>query len=145
MVLFYSFFDKDHVKSLYWICYNITSLLCLGSLAVRHVGPQLPDQGLNPRPPALEGELSTAGLWGSPLFYVISLSFVFLSAPCGLWDLSSLSRDRTQAQLQRKCPALTAGPPGNPLIYFLNLLLRKTIQQLMLVKKNILIHELFLV
>ena len=31
------FFDADHFKSLYLICYNIVSVLCFGFLAVRHV------------------------------------------------------------------------------------------------------------
>ena len=34
------FFFVDHfLKSLYWICYNIASVLCFGFLATRHVGP----------------------------------------------------------------------------------------------------------
>jgi hypothetical protein len=32
------FFNVDHFKSLYGICYNIASVLCYGFLASRHVG-----------------------------------------------------------------------------------------------------------
>ena len=32
------FFDVGHFYSLYWISYNIVSVLCSGFLAVRHVG-----------------------------------------------------------------------------------------------------------
>ena len=32
------FLDMDHLKSLYWICYNIVSVLSFGFLVVRHVG-----------------------------------------------------------------------------------------------------------
>ena len=31
-------FDVDHLKSLYWISYNIVSVFCVGVLAMRHVG-----------------------------------------------------------------------------------------------------------
>ena len=31
-------FDMDHLKSLYWICYNIASVPCFGFLAVRDEG-----------------------------------------------------------------------------------------------------------
>ena len=37
---FKDFFDVDHFKSLYFICYNIASVLQrFGFLAARHVGP----------------------------------------------------------------------------------------------------------
>ena len=40
------------LKSLYWICYNIASVLCVGFLAVRHVGGILaPRPGIEPTPP----------------------------------------------------------------------------------------------
>ena len=31
------FFDVDHFLSLYWICYNIVSVLCFAFLVMRHV------------------------------------------------------------------------------------------------------------
>ena len=37
------FFDVSHFKSLYWICYNIVSVVSSGLLATRHVGSWLPD------------------------------------------------------------------------------------------------------
>ena len=46
------FFDVDHFKTLYWIYFNVVSVLCFGFLAVRHVGSQLPNQGSNPLPTA---------------------------------------------------------------------------------------------
>ena len=39
----------DHFESLYWICYNITSVLCFVFLATRHVGSWLP-QASNSHP-----------------------------------------------------------------------------------------------
>ena len=42
--------------------------------------------------------------------------FFFLSAPLGLWDLSSLTRDLTPGPRQWKHRVLTAGPPGNSLL-----------------------------
>ena len=50
------FFDVDHFKSLYWICYHIVSVLCFGCLIERHVGSYLaPWPGIEPEPPAQEG------------------------------------------------------------------------------------------
>ena len=44
----------------------------------------------------------------------LSLS-LFLSMPCGMWDLSSLTRDQTSTPLQWWCRVLTTGQPGNSL------------------------------
>ena len=61
--LTYFFFNVDHFSSLYWIYYNIVSVLDF-ILASRHVDFQLPTQGLNPsllhwkaksQPPDLQG------------------------------------------------------------------------------------------
>ena len=41
------FFDVDHFSGLYWICYNIASVLSFGVLATRHAESQLPNQGSN--------------------------------------------------------------------------------------------------
>ena len=43
---FFFFFSP----SLYWIYYNIVSVLCFGFGAMRHVGSQLPDEGSDPHP-----------------------------------------------------------------------------------------------
>ena len=50
---------------------------------------------------------------GSILFFL----FVCVSVPCGMWDLSSPTRDRIQnsSPLQWKRRVLTTGPPGKPL------------------------------
>ena len=58
---FFLQFGVDHSYSLYWICYNVVSVLCFGFLAARHVRAQLPDQGLNLPRLALEGEVPTTG------------------------------------------------------------------------------------
>ncbi|XP_054940071.1 presenilin-associated rhomboid-like protein, mitochondrial isoform X1 [Physeter macrocephalus] len=52
-------------------------------LAARHAASQLPDQGLNSHPPALEGEVSTTGLPG----IIAANVFVFC-----LWRVPSLQR-----------------------------------------------------
>ena len=31
------FFNVDHFKNLYWVCYNIASISCFGFLATRHL------------------------------------------------------------------------------------------------------------
>ena len=53
--------DMDHFKSLYWVCYNITSVLCFGFLgreAYRILAPWL---GIELSPPAWEGEVLNPG------------------------------------------------------------------------------------
>ena len=50
-----------------------------------------------------------------------TVCFFLLAALCGLWDLSSPTKDWTQAQ-QWKSWVLTAGPPGIPLSVFFFLL-----------------------
>ena len=50
LTLIFRFFDMDHFKSLYWICYNIASVLGFGFWATGHVGSQLPEQGSNQHP-----------------------------------------------------------------------------------------------
>ena len=44
------FFNVDHFKSRYWICYNIASVVCFGFLALRHVGSYFPNQGSHLHP-----------------------------------------------------------------------------------------------
>ena len=47
----------------------------------------------------------------------------FLAVPQGMWDLSSLTRDRTRAPLKWKCRVSTTGLPGKcPNILFEELL-----------------------
>ena len=43
---------------------------------------------------------------------MVSLIFKFFATLHGLWDLSSLLRDRTQAPPQGKCRVSTNGPAG---------------------------------
>ena len=47
---FFFSFDVGHLQSPHWTCYNIASVLCPDFLAARHVGSQLPDQGLKLHP-----------------------------------------------------------------------------------------------
>ena len=44
------FFNVDHLKNLYSVCYHIVSVLCVVFLAKRHVGSYLLDQESNPHP-----------------------------------------------------------------------------------------------
>ena len=43
--------------------------------------------------------------------------FFFLATPCGIWDLSSLSRARTHAPCSGGTVLIT-GPPGKSLNFF---------------------------
>ena len=49
----------DHFKSLYWIYYNIVSILCFGFFGHKAYGILAPQPGIEPTPPALEGEVLT--------------------------------------------------------------------------------------
>ena len=63
----FNLFYLIYVLSLYWICYNIASVLWFIFLAGRHVGSWLPNQGSNPHPsvpPVLERKVLTTGLPG---------------------------------------------------------------------------------
>ena len=54
------FFNMDHLK----VCTEFVTILlvlCLSFLATRQVRSQLPDQGSNSDPPALEGQVLTTG------------------------------------------------------------------------------------
>ena len=54
-------------------------------------------------------------LYGRPCW--LSILFIFLVMLCGMWDLSSPTRDQTCA-LQWKHKVLTTGPPGSPITKF---------------------------
>ena len=54
---FWEILYVDHFNSLYWIFYNVTSVLCFAFLATRHVLAPWP--GVEPTPPALEGKVLT--------------------------------------------------------------------------------------
>jgi len=70
--VFFFFFFVDHfLKSLYWICYNITSASCFGFLTSGHVGSWFLDQGSNLQPPALEGKVPTTGPLGKADFFFL--------------------------------------------------------------------------
>ena len=70
------FFTVDHFKSLYWICYNIASVLCFGFLATRHVRSQLADQGLNPHPCIGRGNPRPLDCQGSLKTFVLNRKFI---------------------------------------------------------------------
>ena len=64
--------------------------------------------------------------WGStwvvPLFTLLLLLLLLLAVPCGMWDPSSPTRDRTRASLpppqQWKRGVPTTGPAGNSPPYY---------------------------
>jgi len=57
------FFLMDHFKNLYWVHYNVTSVLCFGWEACEILTPR---PGIKPTPPALEGAVLTTGPPGKP-------------------------------------------------------------------------------
>ena len=63
----------DHFLSLYWICYNIASVLYFGFFGHEACGILASQPGIKPAPPALEGEVLTTGLPGK------SPGFIFYS------------------------------------------------------------------
>ena len=69
---FFFFFLMDHLKNIYWIHYNINSVLGFGCQACEILTPRL---GIKPIPPALEGAVLTTGK--SPAAHVNLTSFYF--------------------------------------------------------------------
>ena len=58
--------------SLYWICYNIASILCFVFLAIRHVLILTPQTGIKPQTPEFKGEvLTTEPPEMSPQLYIL--------------------------------------------------------------------------
>ena len=55
------FFDVGQFKSLYWICYSAASVLCFVFFGHEARGILVPQPGIEPAPPALEGEVLTTG------------------------------------------------------------------------------------
>ena len=51
-------------------------------------------------------------LYGGDFTYLLSYLFI-LATPCGMWDLSSPTRNQIHAPCNGS-PVLTTGPPGNP-------------------------------
>ena len=77
----------DHFKSLYWICYNIAFVLCFGVFFFfghNACGILAPQPGIEPAPPALEGEVLTTGPPGKSLSHVLRKEYLVSSrsAPC---------------------------------------------------------------
>ena len=62
--------------SLYGICYSTTFVLHSVFLAMRHVGSWFPDQGWDPAPPALEGEVLTARQSGKSLLCILNKCYL---------------------------------------------------------------------
>ena len=60
------FFDVGHLKSLYWICYNIAFVVYVLFFGFKACGFLAPLPGIKPAPPVLEGEVLTTGLPKSP-------------------------------------------------------------------------------
>ena len=68
--LSFCFFDVDHLKNLYLMCYSIAFVLCFGFLAMRPVRSlfsSLTRDGTHT--PALEGEVLTTRLPGKYLYF----------------------------------------------------------------------------
>ena len=53
------FFNVDHFKSLYWICYHIASVLCF--FGHKACGISAPPAGIEPALPALESKVLATG------------------------------------------------------------------------------------
>ena len=68
--IFLFFFDVDHLKNLYWICYNIASLIFWFIGCEAH-GILAPWPEFTPTCPALEGKVLTTGLPGVPRVYFL--------------------------------------------------------------------------
>ena len=71
------------IFKVFWIYYNIASVLCFGFLAVSHVDLSSPP-GIEPAPPALEGEVLTTGPPGKSLKILITIILWFLYT---LWQI----------------------------------------------------------
>ena len=69
-LLFFFFFDVDHLKNLYWICYNIASLRFWFFGCEAH-GILAPWPEFTPTCPALEDKVLTTGLPGVPRVYFL--------------------------------------------------------------------------
>ena len=59
--------EWDHFESVYWICYNIASVLYIYIFDQEACGILASQPGMEPTPPALEGKLLTTGLPGKSL------------------------------------------------------------------------------
>ena len=62
-------------KSLYWLCYNIDSVLFFGREACGILAPR---PGIKPSPPALEGEVQTTGPPGKSPSYHLQINELLL-------------------------------------------------------------------
>ena len=76
---FCTFFKKIFLKT--WtifkdccVCYNITSVLCIDFLVVRHMGSQPFNRGSNLHPPALEGEVFNYWITREVFISILNLS-----------------------------------------------------------------------
>ena len=65
--------------SLYWICYNVISGFCFVFLGQEAYGILIPQPGIKPTPPALEGEGLTPGSPGKSLKFNFNwASYIFV-------------------------------------------------------------------
>ena len=78
--VFKIFFNVDHIQSLYWLCYNIASVLCF-CFGCKVYGILTAWPGIKPKSPALEGKFLTTGPPGKSLSsYILKGVFFFLSS-----------------------------------------------------------------
>ena len=64
--IYFYFFDVDHCQRLYGICYNIAPVSRFGLFGREACGILALRPGIQPTPPALEGEVLTSDGQGSP-------------------------------------------------------------------------------
>ena len=88
--LFLSFFDVDCFFSLYWICYNIASVLCFIYFCREACGILAPRSGIEPSPPALEDKVPTTGPPGKSRLYglewlMIILLMILMKIKLSMW------------------------------------------------------------
>ena len=85
------FFDVDDFLSLYCICYSIASVLHFGFFGHEACGILAPQPGIEPAPPALEGEVLTTGPPGKSLLedFLITVSISVLVIGLFIFSISS--------------------------------------------------------
>ena len=114
------FLNVDHFKSLFWICYNIASVMCFGVLATGDLRSLTKERTA---PPALEGEVLTwenmnfRTKWFSIFYFLfIYLFLAMLDLCCCTWTLVAASSGYSfiaEHRLQSvQVSVAAAGPPA---------------------------------
>ena len=100
---FFFFLGMDHFLSHYWICYNITSVLCFSFFGYEVCEFLAPQPGIKPTPHELEGEVFTTGPPGKSLGTCIfilhwNLQIMWLSSGEGDHEWLKWGRVRRQGE-----------------------------------------------